>query len=208
MYVQRRLFRDKRACWLANVRVFLYRSGDVGKDFWNQWWSGSMFNMRTYDYDGDTVELRKSHAMLIYNELRTRAEAQWRTDIEREAARTGPDDGSNKLRTYVKFKSEFGFGPYLSCIRHEGKRLLLFKLRAGVAPLRIETGRYESNVDIFTGKSKPKVPAECRICQCCFGEVEDELHFVLVCPIYSELRNRLLNTVRTHYEARNILVPY
>ena len=39
--------------------------------------------------------------------------------------------------------------PYLTCIKHEGKSVLLFKLRSGIASLRIETGRYESNVDLY-----------------------------------------------------------
>ena len=205
MHVQRRLFRVDCACWLANVRVFMHLSGPVGKDFWTQWWSGNMFNMRTYDLEGDTVELRKTHALLIHNELQASAELQWLVDIGRETARSG--DGLNKLRTYAKFKSEFGLEPYLSYVEHEGKRLLLFKLRAGVAPLRIETGRYESNIDILTGQAKKTIPEQCRICQCCFGGVENELHFVLVCPIYSELRKRLLATVHTYCEAHNRLLP-
>ena len=39
-------------------------------------------------------------------------------------------------------------------VTHDGKRPLLLKFRSNIAPLRIETGRYESNVDILTKKQK------------------------------------------------------
>jgi hypothetical protein len=130
----------------------------------------------------------------------------WLDDMQREKAKRG--DGLNKLRTYSKFKSVFGMEPYLLHVKHEGKRLLLllllllllFKFRAGIAPLRIETlsGRYESNVDIVTGQARKGVPSECRICKCCYGDVEDEFHFLLECPQYKALRHKLLYAFRAY----------
>ena len=119
--------------------------------------------------------------------------------MQREKAKRGDgNDGLNKLRTYSKFKSVFGMEPYLLHVKHEGKRLLLFKFRAGIAPLRIETGRYESNVDIVTGQARKGVPSECRICKCCYGDVEDEFHFLLECPQYKALRHKLLHALRAY----------
>jgi hypothetical protein len=92
-------------------------------------------------------------------------------------------------------------------VSHEGKRLLLFKFRAGIAPLRIETGRYESNVDILTGRSKKGVPVECRICPCCYSGIEDEMHFLLDCPRYDELRDELVKAYTLYCSHSNRPFP-
>ena len=82
-------------------------------------------------------------------------------------------------------------------------RLHIIKLRSGIAPLHIETGRYESNVDILIRQQKKGIPAECRICPCCFGDVEHELHFLLECPRYVTLRTRLLSIFRMYCNNNN-----
>ena len=50
------------------------------------------------------------------------------------------------------------------------------KFRAGVAPLRVETGRYEG------------LPLKERLCPFLSNLVEDEFHVVFECSLYSELR--------------------
>ena len=56
----------------------------------------------------------------------------------------------------------------------------------GILPIRIETGRYE----------RPKLLAAERTCQICNSNtVEDEAHFLLYCPKYSALRDRLFSLV-------------
>ena len=54
------------------------------------------------------------------------------------------------------------------------------KFRTGVAPLRIETGRYE-------GISETE-----RSCIFCEDSVEDGIHVLLQCPLYSEIRSELV----------------
>ena len=49
--------------------------------------------------------------------------------------------------------------------------------------LRVETGRWE----------KPIIPYNERKCQICALDIEDEFHFVLVCPRYSDLRKRFIS---------------
>ena len=105
--------------------------------------------------------------------------------MDRDKAKIG--EGGNKLRTYAKFKKQLGVEPYLIHVHDDRKRALLFKFRAGVAPLRIETGRYEA--------ARPKqrgVPVYERICMCCCKEVEDEEHFLCSCPAYAVERDALL----------------
>ena len=55
-------------------------------------------------------------------------------------------------------------------------RSALSKFRLGVAPIRVETGRYE------------RLPVSERICFHCKTCVEDELHVLIDCPLYNELR--------------------
>ena len=78
---------------------------------------------------------------------------------------------------------------YLSQIEDNQKRILLTKLRIGVCPLRIETGRYE-------GGNK-RIPPEERLYLCCnMACVEDEIHFLMQCPMYEYNRSILFGIVR------------
>ena len=75
-----------------------------------------------------------------------------------------------------------------------GKRKLLSRFRSGVscAVLRIETGRYEHN-GFLGGKG---LPLEWRVCLCCdLRKLEDEIHFLIECPCYAKMRERLLSKV-------------
>ena len=60
-----------------------------------------------------------------------------------------------------------------------GKRSVLAKFRTGVAPLRVETGRYES------------LPVEQRVCFNCTKQTEDEKHVLIECPEYDSIRKEL-----------------
>jgi len=94
--------------------------------------------------------------------------------------------GFNKLRTYCCFKTEFKVEHYCTLIMPPSHRSALSKFRCGVAPIRLETGRFE------------KLPESERICPLCnSGEVESESHVLLKCPIYSDIRTELFeNMVR------------
>ena len=60
------------------------------------------------------------------------------------------------------------------------QRSAIAKFRSGTAPLRIETGRY-------TGERE-----EDRLCRVCdSGEVENELHAIIRCPAYCDIRAEL-----------------
>ena len=82
----------------------------------------------------------------------------------------------NKLRTCKLFKEIFE--------TESRYRSAFAKFRCGVAPLRIETGRYENkNVNE-------------RVCFICHEQIEDEKHVLLNCPLYANLRERLFNEVK------------
>jgi hypothetical protein len=88
-----------------------------------------------------------------------------------------------KLCIYRNIKVEFCHEKYLNFCSNV---YLLTKLRSGTLKLNIELGRYNNT------------PRESRLCLCCnMNVVENEYHFVLVCPAY--------RSVRTHFFA-NILL--
>ena len=94
---------------------------------------------------------------------------------------------SNKLKTYCQFKHNFNLSEYLTIGIPVKKRRLLTKLRISAHSLHIETGRYN------------KIQAENRLCNFCSDSViEDEYHFMLACSRYTNIRNKLLSTLRAH----------
>ena len=89
-------------------------------------------------------------------------------------------NGGNKLRKYLHFKMDYNTETYVNMnIITRQQRSALAKFRCGVAPLRIETGRYQS------------LNVEDRTCFNCLTEVEDEIHVLIECPLYQDIRNEL-----------------
>ena len=69
---------------------------------------------------------------------------------------------------------------YLNMCLTRRERSLLCQLRMGVLSIRVETGRFRN------------ITLEHRICEICqLNLVEDEIHFVTVCPKYNNLRKKL-----------------
>jgi hypothetical protein len=98
----------------------------------------------------------------------------WRNDVNRDIAARGR--GRNKLRTYKLIKSEHQVESYLSARIPQSHRSALAKFRCGVAPLRLETGRYE-NLDL-----------DRRVCFQCTDQIESEEHVLITCPLYEDIR--------------------
>ena len=87
-----------------------------------------------------------------------------------------------KLRTYIKFKSEFKTEEYVCACLPRYERSLLAQFRSGILPLRIETGRFRN------------LKVEERICLLCNNDkIEDEYHFLCECSLFYEFRNPLFD---------------
>ena len=123
-----------------------------------------------------TCEVKKSWESICSDEIRSNSVREWSKEVNRISAKSGV--GLNKLRTYALYKQTWGCEPYLDLIHNRAKRVLLTKFRIGICPLRIETGRYEV-MNRIKG-----IEANLRYCLVCYTErVEDEYHFLMVCPI-------------------------
>jgi hypothetical protein len=130
----------------------------------------------------------------IDSKLNDLYEGEWLSDVMRENARTG--NGRNKLRTYRLFKTVFKTESYVkSKYMSRGLRSCLAKFRCGVAPLRIETGRYERN----------RLPVNERLCVWCQTDIEDEKHVLLKCKCYDDLRTVLFSQVQSLFIYFNVL---
>ena len=77
---------------------------------------------------------------------------------------------------------------------------LRYQFRAGILPLRIETGRFHVKSDTENGNVR-HLQVEERTCQMCNShEIENEFHFLLVCPFYNDYRANLFNSIRVSHE--------
>ena len=97
---------------------------------------------------------------------------------ERSNDMTRDADQNNKMRTYRKFKTieNYKCDYYFRQVTNTRHRITLTKLRLSNHQLAIEMGRY----------LRPfKKPRE-RICPMFKLEMEDEYHFLTLCPAYQE----------------------
>ena len=92
--------------------------------------------------------------------------------------------GGNKLRTYKLFKHSYKTEMYITNPTIPRRdRSALAKFRCGVAPLKIETGRYQG------------LPPSERFCFNCCNTVEDEFHVLMSCRLYQKIRQDLFNKI-------------
>jgi hypothetical protein len=97
----------------------------------------------------------------------------------------------NKLRTYRLFKNELTEEAYLNLNIPRFQHSAYVKLRCGVLPLAIETSRYN------------RTPLQDRLCKLCnMQTVESETHFLIECPLYTDLRHDML--IRANNDSNNV----
>ena len=101
---------------------------------------------------------------------------------------------TGKLCIYFTYKDTFKFEEYLH-IKKFTYRQILCKFRISAHSLRIETGRYEKTKNSSGNYSK--LEKENRICKFCnLRMVEDEFHFLLNCPLYSDIRHNFIDNIQ------------
>ena len=94
------------------------------------------------------------------------------------------------LRKYKLVKTEYETEQCFRMIMPKSHRYAFAKLRSGVAPLRIETGRYEG------------LRVNERICPFCKDCTEGEFHVLFRCPLYNDIREFLFVNACTHEHAK------
>ena len=89
---------------------------------------------------------------------------------------------SPKAISYCKFKHNASLDKYMYTIKNVRHKIALTRLRLSNHNLRIETGRHLTKI------AKTRQERKCFIC---IDEIENELHFVVKCPLYSSERKEL-----------------
>ena len=85
----------------------------------------------------------------------------------------------SKLECYLSLKRDYELAEYLSTVRDTRQRQILTKYRLSDHSLAVEKGRYK----------QAWLPREQRLCgHCTTGEVETEMHFLLYCPKFEQIR--------------------
>ena len=97
-------------------------------------------------------------------------------------------ESADKLCTFRQFKCKFIFEKYFDVIKEKHLLNNLTRFRLSSHPLLIETGRYEN------------IPRMSRLCKYCNMKViENEYHFLLVCPAYIDIRKHCLPKYYCHW---------
>ena len=165
-----------------NKRIFLWSKAKANSSCKNWYFKvreqltnlgGNIFTTGTF------ICSKTSFLQQVLEKLEQKYHTEWLNTIQNTTGNRGR--GGNKLRTYRLFKSNFQVEPYCELFLPFKHRSALAKFRCGVAPLRLETGRYEG-LDVNQ-----------RICPICKSSVEDESHVLLYCPFYRDLRTTLFN---------------
>lgn len=158
-----------------------YKSNPKLKD--NTWYANIIFLAEKLDID---LSICKGYSKwklkkLLKKRIRENFLKNW------ELLKKSYDQEHGKLNTYFSFKSTFEYESHLS-IKNRDNRNILTKFRISNHTLRIEMGRQERKMNDM-GKQEI-LPRGERVCQkCSSGNVEDEIHFMLVCHEYNRNRN-------------------
>ena len=125
------------------------------------------------------IGVNKSANMEVFNRKK---------DIFHQLSFNDIQNNFSKLKTYAKLKTNIGLEKYLVSVKNVTDRISLTKLRLSNHTLMIEKGRHQ-NIEI-----------ENRVCPFCPTCIEDEMHFLIKCPAYTEYRKKLMDTI--HYTLR------
>ena len=127
-------------------------------------------NVDTYLVTSQVVSNVKSKLSVKNNE-------KWLNSINKDNAVRG--NGRNKLRTYKTLKSIYETEIYVKKCLPRQHRSALAKFRGGVAPIKLEIGRYNGT------------PENDRVCINCTNSIKNEMHVLLHCPLYNHIRHFL-----------------
>jgi len=93
----------------------------------------------------------------------------------------------SKADSFIKFKNAIHTEPYLIKIKNIKHKIAMSRFRMSNHSLMIEIGRHVRPEKIERNK---------RFCYFCNEKVEDEEHFLLICPLYRPQRKNLENVCK------------
>jgi len=182
-----------------NKRIAIWANDIAGPSCRN--WFFNMHNILEDLHIDSGYDISRPIPRLFLDQLQASAHDTFVESWSRQVnSINGPSNrGRNKLRTYSLFKTQFETEAYCQLILPLRHRSAFAKFRCGVAPLRIETGRYEN------------LSLDDRKCPFC-SRIETEAHVLLDCALYDDFRIDLyeracvINSDFTSFSAENKLV--
>ena len=93
---------------------------------------------------------------------------------------------------YNNYKLTYGVASYVNIVDLDKFRRCLANVRGSSHELMIEQGRHYG------------LPEEYRTCPYCEGCIEGQIHFLLICPLYKELRTHYLFNINENITHINI----
>ena len=114
----------------------------------------------------------ESFGKVVKQKLRSCFDIFWKDEIYAEKLDL---DGinHNKLRLYSTLKNSFSREPYVDNVFSRNQRSWISRVRSSSTRLGIEIGRYKN------------MPISSRVCKyCSSGEIDDEFHCMMFCPIF------------------------
>ena len=164
-----------------NKRISLWAFEKAGRSCKNWMYSVSQFlaanNFGQFSRITEAIPSSRRFVTDFENNIYENFVNGWLARIDSNVGPSGR--GRNKLRLYKTFKQNYVAENYCKLILPVSHRSAVSKFRCGVAPIRIETGRYEG------------LPEEPRLCPFC-NVLENEIHVILNCKVYDDLRGALL----------------
>lgn len=103
-------------------------------------------------------------------------------------------DLSSSLVMYREMKTIFEISPYLLIVRSKKFRNAIAKLRLSSHHLNIEIGRHR-NIE--------RLERKCELCD--KNDLEDEYHFTIICPVYSDIRKQY---IQKYYYIRPSVIKF
>lgn len=91
----------------------------------------------------------------------------------------------DRYASYSDITRTFGKAAYIDFMDIYCFRVAFSQIRLGVLPINNNMNRYGNNMNDS-------------MCPFCFGQAEDERHFLVICPVYNHLRMRFFNNVDYH----------
>lgn len=127
-------------------------------------------------FDHDTISVQTA-INLCKTKLIIKDQEKWKSSLFNDKGQIN----GNKMRTYRLYKKKIEAETYVKIPLSRDHRRILAMFRCGNLPLHIETGRY----------ARPKLPVEQRTCFLCTDGIENEIHFLIECPFYDDIRRKL-----------------
>ena len=144
----------------------------------NTWYSKVFSLANSYGIDLREMSYSDSTKRIIKEKISNSFLQKWHHDL------CNLEDNP-LLRTYVLFKRRFALSSHLIHVKNNLYRNAISKIRCSSHLLHIERGRH----------NRPKTALEKRVCAFCSTMIENEIHFICDCSIYTNIRTTFFSKV-------------